>query len=172
MDIRESLPVHAPTGAGLPSGAEAGGLRVSGLVERETALTPAMLNAITRDQLSEPFACEEGWVVEGLRWEGAPLRAVVSLCRPRPDARYVQVSAGAYSTALALDDLDHALLCDRLNGAPLTPEHGAPWRLIISGGACFTSVKWVSALEFTASPGETSAERIARGRIAVIATSE
>jgi DMSO/TMAO reductase YedYZ molybdopterin-dependent catalytic subunit len=75
------------------------------------------------------------------------------------------VRAGNYWTALPLDQIDDALLCDRLNGEPLSRAHGAPWRLVVSGGACFTSVKWVSALELVAEPGEATAEAIARGRL-------
>ncbi len=75
------------------------------------------------------------------------------------------MSAGAYWVALPLDAAAGALLCDRLNDEPLAREHGAPWRLVVSGGACFTSVKWVGALELAAEPGEATAERIARGRL-------
>lgn len=79
---------------------------------------------------------------------------------------YVRVYANNYWIALPLAQVNQALLCNRLNGAPLTQEHGAPWRLVISGGACFTSVKWVSMLELAAEPGDDTAERIARSRIA------
>jgi DMSO/TMAO reductase YedYZ molybdopterin-dependent catalytic subunit len=66
---------------------------------------------------------------------------------------------------LLLGDAAAALLCDELNGQPLTAASGAPWRLVVPGGACFTSVKWVSHLELTAEAGEASGERIARARL-------
>lgn len=103
--------------------------------------------------------------MDGLAWEGVLLREIVARGGPLPEARYLRVYAGDYWLALPLADLDSALLCDRLNDAPLTPEHGAPWRLVVSGGACFTSVKWVSQLELAAEAGAATAERIARRRI-------
>lgn len=159
----DELPAHR-----LPAdqvGLATGDIHITGLAWRGEALTPADLAKLPRAQFAGDFACEEGWRVEGLAWEGVALREVVALCVPLPDARYVRVGAGAFSYELSLDHLDRALLCDTLNGEPLTPEHGAPWRLVLADGACFTSVKWVSALAFTAEPGEATAERIARARI-------
>ena len=103
--------------------------------------------------------------MDGLAWEGVPLREIIARGGPLAEARYLRVYAGEYWLTLPLADLDDALLCDRLNEEPLTPEHGAPWRLVLSGGACFTSVKWVDHLELAAERGEATAERIARGRI-------
>jgi len=40
-----------------------------------------------------------------------------------------------------------------------------PWRLVVPGDACFTSVKWVDRIELAAEPGEGSGERIARARL-------
>jgi DMSO/TMAO reductase YedYZ molybdopterin-dependent catalytic subunit len=52
-----------------------------------------------------------------------------------------------------------------MNGRPLPAAQRAPWRLLIPGGACFTSVKWVDRLEITAAPGKSPGERIARSRL-------
>lgn len=166
MDIRDTLPVHAPTDSELQLSGEAGSLRIGGLVERQQALSAADLVALPRQRLVERFVCKEGWAVEGLAWEGIPLREIVATCKPLPEARHAHVRAGPYWVSLPFDDLDKALLCDRLNGEPLSREHGAPWRLVVSGGACFTSVKWVSALDIAADPGEATAERVARNRLA------
>ncbi len=165
MNIRETLPVHLLTTQETLAADEAGGLDVCGLVERPRVLSAAELGAMPRERLTERFVCEEGWAVERLAWEGIPLRDVLARCAPLSGAHYVRVCAGAYWLALPLGELDHALLCDRLNDAPLAREHGAPWRLVLSGGACFTSVKWVSRLELAAEPGEGTAEAIARGRL-------
>lgn len=166
MNIHDDLPVHALPVDEPGIGAESGDIRVGGLVWRSRILSAAELDALPRIRLTEPFVCEEGWAVNDLAWEGVALREALALCQPLPEARYVRVSAGSFWVALPLSELDHALLCDRLNGKPLAREHGAPWRLVLSGGACFTSVKWVSALELTAEPGGATAERIARARIA------
>jgi DMSO/TMAO reductase YedYZ molybdopterin-dependent catalytic subunit len=125
-----------------------------------------VLGELPRMRLSERFTCEEGWSVDGLTWEGIPLSAVLALREPLPGARYVRVYAGPFWIALPLADCESALLCDRLNGEPLARAHGAPWRLVVPGSACFTSVKWVGALELAAEAGEATAEKIARARIA------
>src|SRR5690348_1639144 len=166
MDRRDALPVHPqPIGQQHPDG-ERGALRVSGLIAQPGTLSAADLSTFPRVRLAEPFVCEEGWSVDGLVWEGIPLRKIVARLGPLLEARYLRVYAGDYWLALSLTELEGALLCDRLNDAPLTPEHGAPWRLVLSGGACFTSVKWVDHLEFAAEPGDATAERMARRRIA------
>jgi DMSO/TMAO reductase YedYZ molybdopterin-dependent catalytic subunit len=165
MKRRDALPVHPlPVGQQAPTG-EPGALRLSGLFARPVTLSAVEVSQFPRERLAEPFVCEEGWSVDGLAWEGVPLRDIIARGGPLPEARYLRVYAGDYWLALPLAELDGALLCDRLNDAPLAPAHGAPWRLVLSGGACFTSVKWVDHLELAAELGEATAERIARGRI-------
>lgn len=166
MNIRETLPVHTPNSQEAQRSDQVGGIEVCGLVERPHVLSAAELSTLPRERLTEPFACEEGWTVPRLTWEGIPLREALARCAPLAEARFVRVSAGDYWLALPIGELDHALLCDRLNGALLPPEHGAPWRLVLASGACFTSIKWVSKLELAAEAGAQTAERIARGRIA------
>lgn len=166
MSIRETLPVHPVDHQQSRSEDTAGGLVVCGLVAQPRTLSAAELAALPRTRRAERFACEEGWAVERLTWEGIALREALSLCAPLPEARYARIYAGDYWLALSLDELDNALLCDRLNDAPLDRAHGAPWRLVLSGGACFTSVKWVGTIEVAADAGVQTAERIARGRLA------
>jgi DMSO/TMAO reductase YedYZ molybdopterin-dependent catalytic subunit len=138
---------------------------VSGLVAHPRALTPDDLAAFPRVDLAEAFTCEEGWSVPGLEWRGLRLATVLALAAPLAGARYVRVRSGEYAVPLPLAEADNALLCDTLNGEPLPLEHGAPWRLIVAGGSCFTSVKWVTHLELTAEPGEASGEQIAKARL-------
>jgi DMSO/TMAO reductase YedYZ molybdopterin-dependent catalytic subunit len=166
MERRDALPVHPqPDDQQHPDGGN-GAFRLSGLIAQPGTFSAADLSMLPRTRLAEPFVCEEGWSVDGLVWEGIPLREIVARSGPLPEARYLRIYAGDYWLALSLSELEGALLCDRLNDAPLTPEHGAPWRLVLSGGACFTSVKWVDHLELAAEPGDATAERIARRRIA------
>jgi DMSO/TMAO reductase YedYZ molybdopterin-dependent catalytic subunit len=93
------------------------------------------------------------------------LREVLALAEPLPVARYVRAGAGSYVVPVPLSDTGSALLADELNGEPLSIEHGAPWRLVLPGGACYTSVKWLDHLEPTAEPGEHAAQRLARARL-------
>src|SRR5205823_13427947 len=105
------------------------------------------------------------WQVPSLRWRGVRLGDLLALVRPLASARHVRVYAGEYAVPLALDAAQDALLAEALNGEPLSVAHGAPWRLVVPGGQCFTSVKWVERLEVTAAPGAADGERIARARL-------
>ena len=54
----------------------------------------------------------------------------------------------------------------RMSGTPpLTPEHGAPLRLVAPGRACFYSVKWVERLEVLADEAPTTGASIAHNRL-------
>jgi DMSO/TMAO reductase YedYZ molybdopterin-dependent catalytic subunit len=140
-------------------------LRVDGLVERPLRLPLAQITALGSTTFSGDFPCEEGWVVPDLRWEGATVRAILELARPRPTARWLLVGAQEFSIALPLAEaMGGALLAYRLDGAPLTAEHGAPLRLVAPGRACYYSVKWADRLELFADEVETTGEAIARAR--------
>jgi DMSO/TMAO reductase YedYZ molybdopterin-dependent catalytic subunit len=161
---RESLPTFpVPLDRRDPSAAAA--LQITGLVEQSREVTPADLAALARVDLADDFTCEEGWSVPGLHWQGIRLADVLALARPDRTARYVRVCSGEYEVPLTLSEASRAVLCDQLNGQPLPVEHGAPWRLVIPGGACHTSVKWVDRLEIAAEAGDNTGERIARARI-------
>jgi DMSO/TMAO reductase YedYZ molybdopterin-dependent catalytic subunit len=164
MDIRERLPSHLVPAA-VRDRAGRGVLRIDGLVGRPLELSPTDLARLPRASLDEPFVCEEGWSVPGLRWGGVHLVEVLALAEPSPAARYVRAGAGEYVVPVPLTDAAGALVCDELNGEPLATEHGAPWRLVLPGGACYTSVKWLDRLELTAEPGEHAAQRIAGTRL-------
>jgi DMSO/TMAO reductase YedYZ molybdopterin-dependent catalytic subunit len=141
-------------------------LRVDGLVERPLRLGLAQITALGPAAVTDDFRCEEGWEVPDLRWEGATVRAILELAKPRAAARWLRVGAGSFTVALPLSEaLDSALLAYRLNGATLTAEHGAPLRLVAPGRECYFSVKWVDRLELFADEVETSGEAIATARI-------
>jgi DMSO/TMAO reductase YedYZ molybdopterin-dependent catalytic subunit len=160
-DRRIGLPVHpVPAKTRMPTV-----LRLQGLISRRQVLKKAEFAALPHVQISADFNCEEGWIVPGLRWHGVALETLIARAQPLPEARHVRVGAGAYEVTLALDSLDGALLCDALDSKPLSPEHGAPWRLLVPGDECSTSVKWVDRLEVTSVLGEPLGERVARSRL-------
>jgi DMSO/TMAO reductase YedYZ molybdopterin-dependent catalytic subunit len=158
-ELRPSLPPH-PVPAERPSG-----IRIDGLVAHPVVVAGADLATLQRVELREPFACEEGWQTPPLGWSGVRLLDVLALATPRSDAPWVRVSSGGYAVPLALAEARDALLADTLNGEPLPPQHGAPWRLVVPGAACFTSVKWVDRLELAPQPGPPTGEAIARARL-------
>jgi DMSO/TMAO reductase YedYZ molybdopterin-dependent catalytic subunit len=165
MPPLDHLPTHP-----IPDSARAAAgnatLLIQGLVERPLALRAADLADLPRATLSDDFVCAEGWSVADLRWEGVRLSQVLALAGPLPEAGYIRVYAEEYAVPLPLEQASQALLFDRLDGQPLPLAHGAPWRLLLPGGACYTSVKWVSRLELCAEPGEQTGQQIAHARLA------
>jgi DMSO/TMAO reductase YedYZ molybdopterin-dependent catalytic subunit len=161
MDVRASLPNH-PIADGVVH--STGALQVDGLAARPLRVDKDSLAQLPRTTLQEPFTCEEGWTVPGLRWSGIRLADILALAEPLPGAHFVRVCQGAFVLPLPLAEAETAILCDELNGAALTVEHGAPWRLVVPGAACYASVKWVERLQLAADPGNNTAQEIARSR--------
>lgn len=164
VEIRQDLPTFPPTVSDRARAARAL-LRIDGLVAHPLELTRANMSQLPRIVLEESFVCEEGWTVPGLRWGGIRLSDVVALATPLPEARYIRAASGAWVVPIAVSDASGGIICDELNGEPLTVEHGAPWRLVVSGGACYSNVKWLDHLELAAGPGEDTARRMAMARL-------
>jgi DMSO/TMAO reductase YedYZ molybdopterin-dependent catalytic subunit len=98
------------------------------------------------------------------RWEGVPLHALVAEAAPPSTPTRVLVSGfDAYpapsarstpgaSWVFTLDQLraTGAFLATRMNGAPLTRDHGAPLRLVVPNWYGCTCIKWVDAVTLVA----------------------
>ena len=164
MDLRARLPVFPPTPSERARAARAT-LRIDGLVAQPLELTSEAFQTLERASLVEPFVCDEGWSVPGLRWGGVRLSDVLALAQPLAAARYVRAGSGEWVVPVRVCHLARGLVADELNGEPLTIEHGAPWRLVLSGGPCYTNVKWLDHLELVAEAGEDTARRIAQARL-------
>lgn len=167
MEILTELPYHdipAPINDWLTKPT----LRIMGLVAKPqlfTATDWAVGRAtLARTSFTQDFRCDGKWTVPDQQWSGYRLLDLLALAKPRPAAKYIRVGSGDYIVPISLEEAEHALLADMLNGKPLTVEHGAPWRLALFGGRCFTSVKWVDRLELSAEPGENTSLQIVRER--------
>ncbi|MGE3535920.1 MAG: molybdopterin-dependent oxidoreductase [Candidatus Tectimicrobiota bacterium] len=162
---RGALPVH-PVPAALAT-PDAWRLRVDGLVARPLDLSLSEVEALGMQARTEDFVCEEGWMVPTQQWQGVAVATILAFAGVEPAARFLQVQAGQFTVLLPLQEAltSGALLACSLNGAPLTPEHGAPLRLVAPGRACFYSVKWVERLTVLAEEVPTTGEAIARQRL-------
>ena len=146
---------------------EAWRLRVDGLVAQSLDLSVSEIEALGAQARSTDSVCEEGWMVPNQQWEGVAVAAILGRAGVQPEARFLKVYAGNFTVLLPLEEAltGGALLARCLNGTPLTPEHGAPLRLVAPGRACFYSVKWVDRLEVLAHEAPTTGETIARNRL-------
>jgi DMSO/TMAO reductase YedYZ molybdopterin-dependent catalytic subunit len=165
LERREALPVH-PVPVGLAA-SDAWRLRVDGLVAQSLDLSVSEIEALGAQARSADFVCEEGWMVPNQQWEGVAVAAILGRAGVQPEARFLKVYAGNFTVLLTLEEAltGGALLARCLNGTPLTPEHGAPLRLVAPGRACFYNVKWVDRLEVLADEAPTSGATIARNRL-------
>ena len=165
LERREALPVH-PVPAELTA-PEAWRLRVDGLVAQRLDLSISAVEALGTQARAADFVCEEGWMVPDQQWEGVAVAAILARAGVQPEARFLKVYAGNFTVLLPLEEAltGGALLARCLNGAALTPEHGAPLRLVAPGRACFYSVKWVDRLEVLAAETPTTGASIARDRL-------
>jgi DMSO/TMAO reductase YedYZ molybdopterin-dependent catalytic subunit len=93
-------------------------------------------------------------------WEGVPLREVLWLTQPSQNLRRVfyygyhnddpkQMFRSSLPVGRILEDmygLPPVILCYKLNGQWLTPERGAPVRIVIPEAYGFKNIKWLSHL--------------------------
>jgi sulfoxide reductase catalytic subunit YedY len=132
------------------------GLRVSGLVYNPREFSYAELRAMPKqEQITEHF-CIQGW--SGVaKWGGVPMRHILDIVKPTPDARYVVFysfsegsAGGGYYDVHKIHNMRHGLtiLAYEMNGAPLSVLHGAPLRLRCENELGFKMVEWIAAIEF------------------------
>jgi len=125
-----------------------------------------------------PLPIGEPWgdyAVSTARWRGALLHEVLELAQPTADGvevRFEGADHGSYHLQPVLpetnkDDLtfvrslalDHAsdpeaeiLIAYEMNGEPLIPDHGAPFRLIVPHWYAVASVKWLRRIDVLTEP--------------------
>jgi DMSO/TMAO reductase YedYZ molybdopterin-dependent catalytic subunit len=130
-------------------------VEIGGDVERPIVIGPELAQLARVDRTAD-FHCVTTWSHRGLRWSGVRFadvyeHVIARHARPAPDASFVVLRGqdGA-RTSLPLCDLlaDSVLLADRLNGEPLTVEHGAPLRLVAPAHYGYKSAKHLSRIEF------------------------
>ena len=122
-------------------------LRVDGLVERPLALTLEELRALPVGAHQGSYTCERGWAAGARRWSGPDLGAVLALARPLPEASAFYAEAAGFRSLVPLEATAGALLALELDGRALSPERGAPCRLVVTDPAAPLSLKWVERLE-------------------------
>jgi DMSO/TMAO reductase YedYZ molybdopterin-dependent catalytic subunit len=130
-------------------------LRVYGEVEHPLALSLAQLQAMTNLDQTTRHDCVEGWSAVA-RWQGVQLSGVLTMARPKRSARFVvfhsfdrDSDGNPYYESLSLEQAAHpqTMLALRQNGAPITPDRGAPVRLKVPTQLGYKSAKWVARIE-------------------------
>src|SRR6059058_6069180 len=125
-----------------------------------------------------PLPTGEPWgdyAVSTARWTGAYLHEVLEQAQPKADGvevRFEGADHGAYHLqpilpdtnrddltfarslplALATDPEAELLIAYEMNGEPLLPDHGAPFRLVVPQWYAVASVKWLKRIDVLTEP--------------------
>jgi sulfoxide reductase catalytic subunit YedY len=125
-------------------------LAIEGLAEEPLRLRAPDLDRLPRVTQSSRLKCVQCWSGR-VNWEGFRCQALLSLTRPKAEAKFVRVDcADRYYDFVKMDDLLHprTLFALGMNGEPLTPEHGAPLRLVLPAKYGYKSSKLITKLTF------------------------
>ncbi len=96
--------------------------------------------------LTATLDCTGGWHTTR-EWEGVPIREILARAQPKPGAASVTIrSRTGYFRRYSLAESDRALLASRVDGAPLSPGHGFPARMVEPHKRGYDWVKWVDSI--------------------------
>jgi DMSO/TMAO reductase YedYZ molybdopterin-dependent catalytic subunit len=126
---------------------------VFGEVEEPLTLTYEALQALPQTEITLDIHCVTRWSRFDAYFKGVHWRELAKLVRPKESAHYVLAHAEQGFTSnvplSALED-DQALIVWEADGAPLSPDHGWPLRLVIPSKYFWKSAKWLRGIELTA----------------------
>ncbi|HLZ36013.1 MAG TPA: molybdopterin-dependent oxidoreductase [Nitrospira sp.] len=132
---------------------------IDGLVMTPTTFSLAAIKEMPARTQTTRHDCVEGWSAIG-KWTGIPLRDLLHLVQPLPNARYavfhcadVDDEGTSYYESMALQDCYHpqTILAYELNGKPLDIPHGAPIRLRFERQLGYKQAKYVERIELVES---------------------
>lgn len=158
-----------------PVGDHDGRLVVDGLLERPLSLSLDELAGFETRELVATLQCagnrrtglmavrdipgEIPWgpgATGTAAWRGVALADVLRAAGVQAGARHVELLADGYEVSIPLHKAlaGEVLLAWEMNGAPLTPHHGAPLRAIVPGYIGARSVKWLTGVRALAEPSQ------------------
>lgn len=131
-------------------------LKVGGLVENPVELSLADIDKLGNAQNITMQHCIQGWT--GIaKWGGLPMKVLVDLVRPQPNAKVVaffsfggSLYGDSYYDTQSVENVLKAecLLASEMNGKRLSQEYGAPLRLRVENQLGYKMVKWIERIEF------------------------
>jgi sulfoxide reductase catalytic subunit YedY len=123
-------------------------LVIEGLAGTLLHLKLADLERLPRIVQTSRLKCVQCWSGRVL-WEGFRAGELLQLARPKSEASWVRIDcADRYYDFTRMEDLLHprTLFALGMNGEPLSPEHGAPLRLVIPFKYGYRSCKLITKL--------------------------
>jgi DMSO/TMAO reductase YedYZ molybdopterin-dependent catalytic subunit len=109
--------------------------------------------ALPHSTFTRDIHCVTTWSKLDTEWEGVLIDDVLAAAGlEAPPTPFVLAHGfDGYSTNVPAADLvsGRAMVATKYAGAPLTPDHGGPARLLVPHLYFWKSAKWVSGLQFT-----------------------
>lgn len=125
-------------------------LRVFGAVEQEIVFTYQDVLSMPRTERRVDIHCVTRWSKFDTTWSGVRFRDLLAHVQVQVNAKHVMLhGANGYEANVPLVELmgENVVLADQYDGAPLTPKHGYPLRLIVPHLYFWKSVKWLEGIE-------------------------
>ena len=125
--------------------------RVWGLVEIPKSWTWAEFEKLPTAEYDGALHCVTRWSSLDHSWSGVAPRTIADLVRVKPTARFVLLHGeSGYTANLPIDVFlgENVVLAARHGGQPLSPDHGAPLRIVVPERYAWKSVKWLRGVEF------------------------
>jgi DMSO/TMAO reductase YedYZ molybdopterin-dependent catalytic subunit len=125
--------------------------KVHGAVKKPFEVDYKALLALPQVQKEADVHCVTGWSLLGGLWKGVQIATLANLAEVKPDAKYVIFEAANGYTAnvpLAEATKDTCMVTYRLNGKPLSLDHGAPVRGLVPDLYFWKSAKWITGIKF------------------------
>ena len=125
-------------------------LAIAGLTHESVSLTAADLERLPKVGQSSRLKCVQCWSGR-VNWQGFRAQELLRLVGARTDLLWVRVDcADKYYDFVKLEDLLHprTLFALGMNGEALSPEHGAPLRLVMPAKYGYKSSKLITKLTF------------------------
>lgn len=130
-------------------------LEVAGAVTAPVSLPLGALAERPQREVMADLHCVAGWTATGLRWEGVPFaelyaEVVAPVIAPGAEPTHVAlVGRDGYRAVTLLEELlaSDVLLALRLDGELLSPDHGAPLRLVSPHQYGYVNVKYLTRVE-------------------------
>lgn len=106
-------------------------------------LGPEDLSALPMETVEATLDCTSGWY-SSQHWQGVRLDRLLE----GADGASIEVrSVTGYGRRFPMEDADRIWLAFEVGGAPLSPGHGFPARIVAPGRRGFWWVKWVDSVE-------------------------
>jgi DMSO/TMAO reductase YedYZ molybdopterin-dependent catalytic subunit len=121
-------------------------LEIDGLVETPQKWNWDEFRVLKHSSITRDISCVTRWTKFDMEFEGVSLDELFALAKPKHEAKFILASCdGDYTTNLPLDEVidGKAMVAFNYEGAPLTPEHGGPARLVVPALYFWKSAKWI-----------------------------